>query len=137
MSNDMSERLRFLATDTNTRDFLREVATTLDYHEAQDALLTKAQDEVTRLRDELAEVKRPLDAEMARLNANLITANERADSLVADSAMLAWIFATSAAVMEFDDGFSCVYRLPNRSGKFGPVADTKRGAVEAAMKEFP
>lgn len=47
------------------------------YHEAQDGLLNQAQDEVARLRAELAEVQRPLDAQMVRLNENLTAANAR------------------------------------------------------------
>lgn len=45
------------------------------------AQLQTAQDEVTRLKDELAEIQRPLDAQMARLNENLIATNARADAL--------------------------------------------------------
>jgi hypothetical protein len=41
-----------------------------------DRALLKAQDDCDKLRAELAEVQRPLDAQMARLNATLIQANE-------------------------------------------------------------
>lgn len=41
-----------------------------------DRLLDKAQEECTKLRADLAEMERPLDAQMARLNAALIAANE-------------------------------------------------------------
>lgn len=60
-----------------------EAADALNYHEAQDGLLSKAQDEAARLRDELAETMRPLDTQMARLNASLIAANERIAALTA------------------------------------------------------
>lgn len=53
------------------------LAQQLAHHEAQDGLLSQAQDEVARLRAELAEVQRPLDAQMARLNENLTAANAR------------------------------------------------------------
>lgn len=56
---------------------LADLRQQLAYHEAQDGLLSKAQDEADRLRTELAEVKRPLDEQMARLNANLTAANKR------------------------------------------------------------
>lgn len=56
---------------------LHEAADLIDYLESQDGLLSKAQDEAERLRAELAEVKRPLDEQMARLNANLTAANKR------------------------------------------------------------
>lgn len=55
----------------------------LAYHEAQDGLLSQAQDEVARLHAELAEVQRPLDAQMARLNENLTAANARIAELEA------------------------------------------------------
>lgn len=49
------------------------------YLEAQESLLQTWQDKADRLEHEISEVKRPLDAEMARLNRNLIAANKRAD----------------------------------------------------------
>jgi len=48
----------------------------LEYHRAQDGLLTTAQEEARKLREELAEVKRPLEEQMARLNNQLISHNE-------------------------------------------------------------
>jgi DNA repair ATPase RecN len=62
---------------TSPDKLLNEAADLIDYLEAQDGLLSKAQDEAERLLAELAEVKRPLDAQMPRLNANLTAANER------------------------------------------------------------
>lgn len=62
------------------------LAQQLAYHEARDGLLSQAQDEVARLRAELAEVQRPLDAQMARLNENLTAANARMMSLELDLA---------------------------------------------------
>lgn len=58
-------------------DTIRDLRQQVAYHQVQDGLLSRAQEEAQRLRDELAEVKRPLDAQMARLNQNLIEANER------------------------------------------------------------
>lgn len=75
MSDDLVQRLRDNAQGEGMAIF-DEAADALAYLEAQDGLLSKAQDECQRLRDELAETKRPLDAQMVRLNANLITANE-------------------------------------------------------------
>ena len=53
----------------------------IDYYQAQDDLLTKAQEEAQKLRDDLAEVQRPLDAQMARLNARVIELTAENDSL--------------------------------------------------------
>jgi len=50
----------------------------IQYHLAQDGLLEKAQQETKKLADELAEIRRPLDQQMARLNEQLIVANDRA-----------------------------------------------------------
>lgn len=47
----------------------------LEYHRAQDGLLTEAQERVCQLASELAEVRRPLEEQMARLNASLIERN--------------------------------------------------------------
>lgn len=49
----------------------------LAYHRAQDGLLERAQQEAKKLREELAEIQRPLDEQMARLNDNLIKANQK------------------------------------------------------------
>ncbi len=51
---------------------IKECIEALAYHEAQDGLLEQAQLEAKRLREELAEVKRPLEAQMQRLNARVI-----------------------------------------------------------------
>jgi hypothetical protein len=51
---------------------LRAIALRIGYLEAQDGLLSKAEDACERLRHELAETKRPLDAQMARLNQRVI-----------------------------------------------------------------
>ena len=48
----------------------------VEYYQAQDGLLTAAQNEAQRLRDQLEEVERPLDAQMARLNKRVIELNE-------------------------------------------------------------
>ena len=48
------------------------------HYEAQDGLLEKAQQEARQLRGELESALNPLDAEMARLNATLIQANDKA-----------------------------------------------------------
>lgn len=50
------------------------------YYQAQDGLLTKAQDEAQKLRDELSEVQRPLDAQMARLNKRVIELTAQLDA---------------------------------------------------------
>jgi hypothetical protein len=50
----------------------------IGYLEAQEDLLESAQQEARRLREAIAEIQRPLDAQMARLNENLIAANARA-----------------------------------------------------------
>lgn len=74
--------------DLATAAIAKEAAQRINYFVAQDGLLTQAQDEAQKLREELAEVKRPLDEQMARLNANLTAANARIAQLtmqVADS----------------------------------------------------
>ncbi len=59
------------------------------YYQAQDGLLTKAQDEAQKLREELAEVHRPLDAQMARLNNRVIELTAQLDATKADAAVRA------------------------------------------------
>lgn len=78
------------------------LAQQLAYHEAQDGLLSQAQDEVARLRAELAEVQRPLDAQMSRLNENLTAANARIAELEAKlNEVHSWIVC--AAIASPDD----------------------------------
>ncbi len=69
------EILARLRSGSATNDEQYNVANSLAYLWAQDGLLSEAQREVDRLREQLAEVERPLDAQMTRLNANLINAN--------------------------------------------------------------
>jgi hypothetical protein len=58
-----------------------EVANTLAYFIAQDGLLGKAEREAERLAAELAETKRPLADQMARLNARVIELTAELDQL--------------------------------------------------------
>jgi hypothetical protein len=62
----------------------------LAHHRAQDGLLEQAQKRVKALEDELAEIQRPLDAQMARLNANLTAANSRIEELERAAEGVAW-----------------------------------------------
>jgi len=65
-----------------------EVANALAYFIAQDGLLGRAEREAERLAAELAETKRPLAEQMARLNARVIELN-------ADAERLNWLDATN------------------------------------------
>jgi len=58
----------------------REASDRIAYLSAQEDLLETAQQEAERLRQSLAEVQRPLDQQMARLNERVIAANRRADA---------------------------------------------------------
>lgn len=98
---DISQLLRARAA-TSPDKLLNEAADLIDYLEAQDGLITQAQDEVARLRAELAEVQRPLDAQMARLNENLTAANARVAELEAKlNEVHSWIVC--AAIASPDD----------------------------------
>lgn len=55
-----------------------EAAERIAYLFAQEDLLETTQQELKRLRAEVAEIRRPLDAQMARLNQQVIEANDRA-----------------------------------------------------------
>jgi len=70
--DDVLARLR---SGNATPEDQYNVANSLAYLWAQDGLLSEAQQEVGQLRDQLAEVERQLDKQMARLNANLLAAN--------------------------------------------------------------
>jgi len=58
----------------------REASDRIAYLSAQEDLLETAQQEAERLRQSLAEVQRPLDQQMARLNEQVIAANLRANA---------------------------------------------------------
>lgn len=73
----------------------KQAADMLAYLWAQDGLLSKAQDEAERAREELAETKRPLTAQMARLNQHLIDVTSRGETLSRENAEL------RAALAEF------------------------------------
>jgi hypothetical protein len=60
---------------------LAEAANRIEYYAGQEALLEQAQQANARLRAEAEEVARPLDAEMGRLNRNLITANAQLEAM--------------------------------------------------------
>lgn len=60
---------------------LAEAAQRLEYHDAQEGLLEHAQQANARLRAEVEEIARPLDAEMGRLNRNLITVNAQLEAM--------------------------------------------------------
>ena len=65
------------------------------YYQAQDGLIESAQDEVKKLRGELAEVQRPLDAQMARLKQRVIELNTENESLraapLAKGVLVGWM----------------------------------------------
>jgi hypothetical protein len=61
--------------------WLQSAADSIDYLAAQEGLLEKAQQDAMRAVTELAEHKRPLDAEMARLNRRVIELTGELDAL--------------------------------------------------------
>lgn len=106
----------------------------LAHHEAQDGLLSQAQDEVARLRAELAEVQRPLDAQMARLNENLTAANARIAELAADSERLDWLQFHGARVAWSNDDEVCNVVWCDREGSYyTALFNNWRDAIDAAM----
>jgi hypothetical protein len=60
-------------------------ADSIAYLSAQDGLIERAQGEAEKLSAELAEVKRPLDEQMARLNARVVELNQALTQAVADA----------------------------------------------------
>ncbi len=112
----------------------QEAADLIDYLEAQDGLLSKAQDEADRLRAELAEVKRPLDEQMARLNANLTAANERVAALAIDAERLDWLQFHGARVAWGNDDEVCNVVWADRDGSYyTALFNNWREAIDAAM----
>lgn len=59
---------------------LRSAADSIDYLAAQEGLLERAQQATEQARSELAENKRPLDAQMARLNQRVIDLTSELDA---------------------------------------------------------
>lgn len=111
------------------------LAQQLAYHEAQEGLLSKAWAEVTRLRAELAEVQRQLDAQMARLNENLTAANARIAELTADSERLDWLQFHGARVAWGNDDEVCNVVWCDRDGSYyTALFNNWRDAIDAAMK---
>ncbi len=128
--SDISQLLRARSPDA----LLNEAADLIDYLEAQDGLLSKAQGEVERLRAELAEVKRPLDEQMARLNANLTAANERMATLALDAERLDWLQFHGARVVWGNDDEVCNVVWADRDcSYYTALFNNWREAIDAAM----
>lgn len=97
-------------------------------------LLSQAQDEAARLRAELAEVQRPLDVQMARLNENLTAANARIAELTADSERFDWMQFHGARVAWSSDDEVCNVAWCDRDGSYyTALFNNWRDAIDAAM----
>ena len=73
MNNEIPDEEFMKPVESMSRETLIQM---VRYYEAQDGLLTRAQEEAKSLREELAEVRRPLDDQMARLNRRVIWLNK-------------------------------------------------------------
>jgi hypothetical protein len=135
--DDVLARLR---SGNATPEDQYNVANSLAYLWAQDGLLSEAQQEVGQLRDQLAEVERPLDKQMARLNANLLAANRarmdaereldaaRADAERADAERFAYWFGNKPKPLSLVDDY-----LEGIRERWS--LDLWRAAIDAARKE--
>lgn len=150
--DDVLARLR---SGNATPEDQYNVANSLAYLWAQDGLLSEAQREVDQLRDQLAEVGRPLDAQMARLNANLVAANRarmdaerELDAARADAARYRWLrndalqFLVSGPICVAADKWGTpLTQYPNHDAAKGPAMpitlDGKEldAAIDAVMKD--
>jgi hypothetical protein len=74
--SEIADRLRLYS-----HPLLEAAADSIDYLAAQEGLLEKAQQAAERARAELAETKRPLDEQMARLNQRVIELTGELDAL--------------------------------------------------------
>jgi hypothetical protein len=118
---ELVERLRF------RRDAMcSEAADRLDYLLAQEDLLEQAQQKAARLEAQIAEVQRPLDAEMGRLNRNLIEARQAANAM---EALLLW------ALYHHQGGNSAVGQPIRRMLGYGPHEHLRPEHVERAKAE--
>lgn len=116
------------------------------YYQAQDGLLSQARDLVERLRAEIEEIERPLDAQMARLNARVIDLTAQRDELSLalgrEVSRLDWIermaktgrleIAISILGSGFEFGMHAAKKPPRCTVKNGNL----RVAVDAAREEF-
>ena len=76
----------------------------VEFRMADSVALIAAQERIRQLEMDLAEKERPLDAEMARLNQNLIAANERAIAAeIKESALRAEVEKLRAALLALTD----------------------------------
>jgi hypothetical protein len=116
------------------------------YYQAQDGLLSQAQDQVVRLQAQIDEIERPLDAQMARLNSRVIDLTAQRDSLSMtlsrEVARLDWIERlANAGRLEIApsllrSGFE--FGMHRKAGTTCTVkSGTLRSAIDAARVEFP
>ena len=93
--DDLTKLLRF-----NGSDLANEAANRIDYLSAQEDLLQTWQDKHAHIAAELAEMKRPLDAQMARLNAALIEANRAVTALLASLKRCSFLLNSARLLIE-------------------------------------
>jgi hypothetical protein len=116
------------------------------YYQAQDGLLSQAQEKIARLQGEIAEIERPLDAQMARLNARVIALTAQRDvlseALGKEVARLDWIERLAKAgrleiaISILGSGFEFGMHATKKPTRCTVKNGTLRTAVDAAREEF-
>lgn len=142
-------------SDTLPEDALTQPLETMDrpallqlvaYYQAQDGLLSQAQEQVARLQAELEEIERPLDAQMARLNARVIDLTAQRDALSLalgkEVGRLDWIEHMAKAgrleiaISNLGSGFEFGMHAAKKPTKCAVKNGSLRAAVDAAREEF-
>ena len=118
----------------------------ITYYQAQDGLLDQAQEQIARLQSELAEIQRPLDAQMARLNERVIALTAQRDvlslALGKEVGRLDWIERMAKAgrleiaISLLGSGFEFGMHAAKKPTRCTVKAGTLRAAVDAAREEF-
>lgn len=116
------------------------------YYQAQDGLLSQAREQVARLQAEIEEIERPLDAQMARLNARVIDLTAQRDALSLalgrEVIRLDWIERLARAgrleiaASLLGSGFEFGMHAAKKPTRCAVKAGTLRAAVDAAREEF-
>ena len=116
------------------------------YYQAQDGLLDQAQERAARLQAEIAEIQRPLDAQMARLNARIIALTSQREvlslALGKEVARLDWIERLARAgrleiaISLLGSGFEFGMHAAKKPTRCTVKNGSLRAAVDAAREEF-
>ena len=116
------------------------------YYQAQDGLLSQAQEKIARLQGEIAEIERPLDAQMARLNARVIALTAQRDvlseALGKEVARLDWIERLAKAgrleiaISILGSGFEFGMHATKKPTRCTVKNGSLRAAIDAAREEF-